>query len=65
MSEKKSDTTAGLSKTSQSIQIFYSYSHKDEELRDKLETHLSLLKRNGVIQGWRDRRISAGTEWAT
>src|SRR3954471_1709733 len=46
------------------ISLFYSYSHKDEALRDELETHLSLLKRQGVIAGWHDRRIEAGTEWA-
>jgi hypothetical protein len=46
-----------------SISLFYSYSHKDEVLRDKLETHLTLLKLQGVIQSWHDRRIGAGTEW--
>ena len=45
------------------IEVFYSYSHKDEELRDQLENHLAMLKREGVIQGWHDRRISAGQEW--
>ena len=46
------------------IEVFYSYSHKDEELRERLETHLKLLQRQGVIKGWHDRLISAGTEWA-
>jgi hypothetical protein len=45
------------------ISLFYSYSHKDEALRKKLETHLSLLQTQGVIGGWHDRRIEAGTEW--
>jgi tetratricopeptide (TPR) repeat protein len=45
------------------VEVFYSYSHKDEELRDQLENHLSMLKREGVIKGWHDRRISAGQEW--
>jgi TIR domain-containing protein len=44
--------------------IFYSYSHKDEELRDELERHLSILKRSGVIRSWHDRKIDAGAEWA-
>lgn len=44
-------------------QLFYSYSHKDEKLRDQLETHLSTLKRENRISGWHDRRITAGTEW--
>lgn len=45
------------------IEIFYSYSHKDEELRNDLEKHLSSLKRSGAITGWHDRKITAGTEW--
>jgi tetratricopeptide (TPR) repeat protein len=44
-------------------QLFYSYSRKDEKLRDQLETHLSALKREKRISGWHDRRITAGTEW--
>ncbi|MFN7994073.1 MAG: toll/interleukin-1 receptor domain-containing protein [Bryobacteraceae bacterium] len=45
-------------------EVFFSYAHKDSELRDELERHLSILKRSGIIQGWHDREISAGTEWA-
>ena len=40
--------------------VFFSYSHKDEDLRNQLETHLSMLKRQGVIETWHDRRIVAG-----
>ena len=45
------------------ITIFYSYAHEDEILRNELEKHLSLLKRQGRVDGWYDRNISAGTEW--
>src|SRR5713101_1687731 len=45
------------------IEVFYAYSHKDEGLRDELETHLAILKRRGVVSGWYDRRISGGMEW--
>jgi hypothetical protein len=45
------------------LEVFYSYAHADEPLRNELEQHLSLLRRQGVIAGWRDRRITAGTEW--
>src|SRR4029450_9084620 len=48
---------------SRPIDVFYSYSHKDEVLRERLETHLKLLKRQGIVQDWHDRRISAGSEW--
>jgi hypothetical protein len=46
-----------------SLEVFYSYSHKDEKLREQLESHLALLKRQAVIAGWHDRKIGAGTEW--
>lgn len=44
--------------------LFFSYSHKDEALRDRLEVHLSALKREGAIATWHDRRIAAGDELA-
>ncbi len=46
------------------IEIFFSYSHKDQDLRDQLEVHLNLLKRQGFISSWHDRQIGAGEEWA-
>ena len=39
-----------------------SYSHADEDLRDELEKHLALLRRQGVIETWHDRRIGPGKE---
>ncbi|WP_228052861.1 TIR domain-containing protein [Nodosilinea sp. LEGE 07298] len=47
------------------IKVFFSYSHKDEALRDQLAIHLSTLKRQGTIQEWHDRAIEAGSEWAS
>ncbi len=40
--------------------VFFSYSHADEALRDQLEKQLAMLKRQGVITAWHDRRIGAG-----
>jgi len=59
-SSHSAGTTGG---TIRPMRLFYSYSHKDETLRDQLEEHLSLLKRQGYIVGWHDRRIGAGEEW--
>jgi len=42
--------------------VFFSYSHADEALRDQLEKQLSILRRQGVIETWHDRRIGAGEE---
>ena len=49
--------------TSQPIELFYSYAHRDERLRKRLETHLSALRQQGVITEWYDRKIIAGTDW--
>lgn len=43
--------------------VFISYSHKDEELKNRLEVHLAPLKRSGAIDAWHDRRIVAGDEF--
>ncbi len=45
------------------ISIFISYSHKDEAYKDDLVNHLSSMKRQGVIQEWNDRQLTAGDEW--
>jgi len=45
------------------IEVFYSYAHEDEPLRDELEKQLSILKRQNLIRTWHDRQITAGAEW--
>ena len=45
------------------LRLFFSYSHKDSDLRRELDVHLALLKREGLIEGWYDRKIVAGDEW--
>ncbi|HYO57805.1 toll/interleukin-1 receptor domain-containing protein [Archangium sp.] len=42
--------------------LFFSYSHADEALRNKLEVHLTMLRRQGLIEPWHDRRIAVGSE---
>lgn len=45
------------------ISVFFSYSHRDEALRDELQTHLTALQRQGLVETWHDRQIRAGQEW--
>lgn len=47
------------------INVFISYSHKDDDLREEFVTHLANLKRQGKITAWHDRAIEAGEEWET
>ena len=44
------------------MELLFSYSHVDEDLRNKLEVHLAMLQRQGLISAWHDRRITAGSE---
>jgi len=50
--------------SSQSVEVFVSYSHKDETLRKKLEAHLRTLSGEGIISLWHDRNITPGKDWA-
>jgi TPR repeat protein len=57
------ETESALAADRLPLQVFYSYSHKDEEFRIALESHLSPLQHQGLITAWHDRRIGAGDEW--
>ena len=46
-----------------SFSIFFCYAHEDEALLNKLKAHLRPLQRQGLLDVWYDREISAGTEW--
>ncbi len=48
---------------SQSLDVFISYSHADEKLKDALLKHLKPLERMNLISGWHDRKLLAGDEW--
>ena len=45
--------------------VFCSYSHRDEDLKDRLDAHLSALRRECLIQRWHDRKILPGADWKT
>jgi TIR domain/HEAT repeats len=45
--------------------IFYSYSHLDVSLRDKLGTYLAPLRLQKKIEEWHDRKIEPGANWNT
>lgn len=64
VSTKKTAQGARTKDSSGCLTLFYSYSHQDETLRDKLNIHLKLLQQQGIISIWYDRDITAGTDWA-
>lgn len=45
------------------LRLFYSYARQDEELRQRLELHIRVLERMGLIESWSDREITMGEEW--
>ena len=45
------------------LKLFYCYAREDQALRDKLDNHLSQLKRQHQITSWYDREISPGAAW--
>ena len=45
---------------SKPLNLFISYSHKDEEFVEELRAHLSPLERNDEIISWHDRALVAG-----
>lgn len=45
--------------------VFYSYSHKDADLRERLGTYLAPLKQQLKISEWYDRKIEPGANWDT
>ena len=43
--------------------VFISYSHKDEQWKDWLQSHLSVLEKQGKLAVWEDRQIKVGDDW--
>lgn len=43
--------------------VFISYSHKDEDWKDRLVSHLGVLQHEGLLDLWDDRRIGGGEDW--
>jgi len=46
------------------LTLFISYAHEDESYRQQFDKHLSALRREGLVEDWHDRRITAGQDWA-
>jgi Tfp pilus assembly protein PilF len=57
----RGETSMALSQVA--VEVFCSYAHEDENYRQQLETHLSALKRQGLISLWHDRLIMPGSHW--
>jgi hypothetical protein len=45
------------------VKAFCSYSHKDEDWKDRLNTYLAPLKNSDSIEFWHDRKMRTGCNW--
>ncbi len=45
------------------LKLFYCYARADARLLKRLDDHLTILKREGIISEWHDGDISVGQEW--
>ncbi|MDD5761715.1 MAG: toll/interleukin-1 receptor domain-containing protein [bacterium] len=43
--------------------VFFSYSHVDSAYLDRILVHIRPIERNGLIEAWSDKKISAGKKW--
>ena len=43
--------------------IFVSYSHLDDGWNNRLQMHLAVLKRKGLVDVWSDSNINIGQQW--
>lgn len=50
----------GVALNKSTVKLFYSYCHKDESYREKMEVSLSVLRQNGLLKEWHDRMILPG-----
>jgi len=54
---------SGRSVARERVELFISYSHRDESFKTELIKHLTILLREEIISIWHDREIRAGDEW--
>lgn len=50
-------------KRTKPLKVFISYSHRDEDIKERVDTFLAILKREGKIETWNDRSVPGGNQW--
>ncbi len=45
------------------LRIFVSYAHTDESFKERLISHLTVLRRKNLVAAWHDRQIDGGADW--
>src|SRR5690349_13575356 len=52
----------GKSRSTSPVTLFYSYAPQDERYCERLEKHLSVLHKNGMIASWNRNQLLAGSD---
>ena|ERR1051326_5425907 len=52
-----------MSEATKPLKLFYCYANEDKPVRDALDSHLSGLKWQNLVEVWYDGQIIAGAEW--
>lgn len=60
---EKVQPASARTKGAPKLKVFISYAHNDYRLWDALQTHLSILKNENLIDWWFDGQIRPGTAW--
>ncbi|WP_437959129.1 TIR domain-containing protein [Sorangium sp. So ce119] len=64
MTPKSDPATPAVSADPAPIDVFISYAPPDERQRARLEVHISLMKRQGLIRTWHQAHVEPGEETA-
>ncbi len=62
--EQKAQRSPFIASQSTKATVFISYSYKDEAEKNKLLSHLGVIKQADLIDIWSDDRIGPGADWA-
>jgi len=62
LTEQPQNTPNDTPPTPKTVEIYYSYAEKDEELQRELEKHLRTMQRRGLISEWNKSIISGGMD---
>ncbi|WP_437520600.1 AAA-like domain-containing protein [Sorangium sp. So ce726] len=59
--ERLLQTEPAVAPVRRRLRLFYSYAAMDEALRERLDVHLKLLERQGLIEPWYQQRLLPGS----
>ncbi|MCR9052297.1 MAG: TIR domain-containing protein [Phaeodactylibacter xiamenensis] len=62
-SGKQSDAATTPESTPAPLRLFLSYAEADQDLKNRLDNHLTALKRGNLIDLWSDEQVLAGHDW--